>query len=79
MRHHGRRAEREAQDIAGNTDEAETLALARHACADVIVPTHWDMFAANPGDPARLVAMVDEAGGDPAILLPSRGRRVVLR
>ncbi len=74
----GRSADREALDIAGNTDEAGALALARHARARVLVPTHWDMFAANPGDPARLAAMVDEAGGDPAILLPSRGRRLVL-
>jgi L-ascorbate 6-phosphate lactonase len=74
----GRSPEREAQDIAGNTDEAEALALARHARARVLVPAHWDMFAANPGDPAKVVALADEAGGDPAILIPARGRRVVV-
>jgi L-ascorbate metabolism protein UlaG (beta-lactamase superfamily) len=52
----GRDAEREAQGIVGNLDEREAARLAFDIGADAVVPLHWDMFSANPGDPAAFVA-----------------------
>ena len=74
----GRSHEREQQDIAGNTDAAEALALARHVHARRLVPTHWDMFEANLGDPAELIGMIDRGAGDPRVIIPPRGRPITL-
>ncbi len=52
----GRDEEREAQGIVGNLDAREAAHLADDIGADAAVPMHWDMFAANPGDPAAFVA-----------------------
>jgi L-ascorbate metabolism protein UlaG (beta-lactamase superfamily) len=52
----GRDEEREAQGIVGNLNAREAAHLAREIGADAVGPLHWDMFAANPGDPAALVA-----------------------
>ncbi len=52
----GRDEVREAQGIVGNLDAREASQLAEEIGADAVVPLHWDMFAANPGDPAMLVA-----------------------
>jgi L-ascorbate 6-phosphate lactonase len=51
----GRDAEREALGIVGNLDAREAAELAAAIDASAVVPLHWDMFAANLGDPARLV------------------------
>ena len=51
----GRDAEREALGIVGNLDPAEAAELAAAIGASTMIPLHWDMFAANPGDPAALV------------------------
>lgn len=73
----GRDARREALDIVGNLDAEEAAALAIEAGVDVVVPMHYDMFAANPGDPAQLVAAVERAGGDVNVVVPARGRPFV--
>jgi L-ascorbate 6-phosphate lactonase len=52
----GRRPEREAQDIVGNLEPEEAVELTAAAGTRVLVPTHFDMFAANLGDPGRAVA-----------------------
>jgi len=52
----GRDEAREALGIVGNLDAREAAQLAVDMGADTVVPMHWDMFAANPGDPAALVA-----------------------
>jgi L-ascorbate metabolism protein UlaG (beta-lactamase superfamily) len=52
----GRDEQREAQGIVGNMDAREAAQLASDIDADAVVPLHWDMFAANPGDPAAFVA-----------------------
>ena len=52
----GRDEEREAQGIVGNMDAREAAQLARDIGADALVPLHWDMFAANPGDRGAFVA-----------------------
>jgi L-ascorbate 6-phosphate lactonase len=51
----GRDVEREALGIVGNLDAREAADLATAVGASAVVPLHWDMFAANPGDPASLV------------------------
>jgi L-ascorbate 6-phosphate lactonase len=73
----GRDARREALDIVGNLDAEEAAALAIEAGVDVVVPMHYDMFAANPGDPAHLVAAVEHAAGDVNVVVPARGRPFV--
>lgn len=52
----GRDEERHAQGIVGNLDAHEAAELAAEIDADAVIPLHWDMFAANPGDPAAFVA-----------------------
>jgi len=69
----GRDATREALDIVGNMDADEAAALAIEAGVDVAIPMHYDMFAANPGDPARMVAAVQRFGGGVNVVVPARG------
>jgi len=38
---------------------------------------HYDMFAGNPGDPARMVAAVQRLGGEVTVMVPARGRAFV--
>jgi L-ascorbate 6-phosphate lactonase len=52
----GRSPEREAQDLVGNLGADDAAALAAAAGARVAVPTHYEMFAANLGDPRAFVA-----------------------
>jgi L-ascorbate 6-phosphate lactonase len=73
----GRDAAREALDIVGNMNEEEAAALAIDARVEVVIPMHYDMFAANPGDPARLVTAVERAGGGVTVVVPARGRPFV--
>jgi L-ascorbate 6-phosphate lactonase len=73
----GRDAEREAQGIVGNLDEEEAAALAAAIEADLVVPMHYDMFAANPGSPGRLVEVAGARFPDLQVLVPSRARRLV--
>jgi L-ascorbate metabolism protein UlaG (beta-lactamase superfamily) len=75
----GRDAEREAMGIVGNLDEREAVELAAAAGADVLVPMHWDMFAANPGAPELTVAIARAEHPELAVLVPSRERPFVYR
>ncbi len=68
----GRDEEREAQGIVGNLDAREAAELARDMAADTAVPLHWDMFAANPGDPAAFVAAARTT-----VIVPQRSRPFV--
>ncbi len=74
----GRDAAREARGIVGNLDEREAVELAAAAGVDLLVPMHWDMFAANPGSPA---VVVDAARRHPAlaVLVPAHDRLFVYR
>ena len=54
----GRDPERESRGIAGNLDPEEAAALAVQAGVDLVIPMHYDMFAANPGYPEELVRAV---------------------
>jgi L-ascorbate metabolism protein UlaG (beta-lactamase superfamily) len=73
----GRAADREAQDIAGNLDAAEAVALARRIGAGALVPLHWEMFAANTGDLAALAAALRDPRSDPVLTIPVHGRDLV--
>ena len=42
---------RERRNVIGNTDHREAADLGHAIGARVIVPTHYDMFAGNPGNP----------------------------
>jgi L-ascorbate 6-phosphate lactonase len=73
----GRTPEREAQDIAGNLGAVEALQLARRIGANAVVPLHWDMFAANTGDPAALVEALADPRSDPVVAVPAHGRELL--
>lgn len=68
----GRRPEREAQDIVGNLEPEEAVELAAAAGASLLVPTHFEMFAANLGDPGRAVAHAVADYPKLAVLVPGR-------
>ena len=53
----GRNWFRERQGLAGNMDVREAVGVAREIGARVLVPIHWDLFAANGERPG---AVVDE-------------------
>jgi L-ascorbate 6-phosphate lactonase len=73
----GRSAEREALGIVGNFDEDEAVALAAAIGTSVLVPIHYDMFAANPGDPARAVDHARRRHPELTMLVLSRERPFV--
>jgi L-ascorbate metabolism protein UlaG (beta-lactamase superfamily) len=73
----GRTPEREAQDLVGNLGPGEAADLAAAAGARVAVPTHYEMFAANTGDPLAFVAAAAAHDGL-AALVPAHFAPVVL-
>jgi L-ascorbate metabolism protein UlaG (beta-lactamase superfamily) len=75
----GRDAGRESQGIAGNLDEREAAELAAAAGAELLVPMHYDMFASNPGSPAKLVEIVRRDHPSLAVLVATRDRPFVFR
>jgi L-ascorbate metabolism protein UlaG (beta-lactamase superfamily) len=75
----GRDARREAQGIMGNLDEREAAELAAAAGVELLVPMHYDMFASNPGSPAKLVEIVRRDHPALAVLVASRERPFVFR
>jgi L-ascorbate 6-phosphate lactonase len=64
----GRTPEREAQDLVGNLGPDDAAALAAAAGVRVALPTHYDMFAANTGDPGAFVAAAAEHDGIAALV-----------
>ena len=75
----GRDAEREARNIFGNMSTEEAVELAVHAGAEVLVPMHWDMFEGNPGQPSRVVALVERDHPQLTVIVPSRARPIGVR
>jgi L-ascorbate 6-phosphate lactonase len=73
----GRDADREARDIVGNLDEAEAVELAVAAGVELLVPMHWDMFAANPGSPGLVVDLA-RGGSGLSVLVPAHDRVLVV-
>jgi L-ascorbate metabolism protein UlaG (beta-lactamase superfamily) len=73
----GRTPEREAQDLVGNLGPSDAADLAAAAGARVVVPTHYEMFAPNTGDPLAFVAAAREHDGL-AALVPAHFAPVVV-
>jgi L-ascorbate metabolism protein UlaG (beta-lactamase superfamily) len=70
----GRSREREARDIVGNLDADEAVDLATRAGIRTLIPMHYDMFAGNLGDPARVVTAVQPRGLELQVVVPDLGR-----
>ena len=73
----GRDSEREAMDIVGNLDAVEAAQLAADSGVKVVVPMHYDMFAANVGFPERLVETVRLRHPGLTVVIPARGVEIV--
>jgi L-ascorbate metabolism protein UlaG (beta-lactamase superfamily) len=73
----GRGYFREQQDLVGNLDEREAADLAAAVGVKLLIPMHYDMFAANLGRPGVLVEYVRAAHSELACYLPAYGRRFV--
>ena len=73
----GRDAEREARGLVGNLDHREAAHLAMDVGASAVVPMHHDMFARNPGDPSKLVEIVEQESLPLSVVLPERDRPFV--
>ncbi len=71
----GRSYFREQRDIVGNMDEREAADLAAAAGVKLLVPIHYDMFAANQGRPGTLVEYVQARRSELSCLIPAPGRR----
>ncbi len=71
----GRSYFREQQEIVGNMDEREAADLAAAAGVKLLVPIHYDMFAANQGRPGALVDYIQTSHADLSCLIPAPGRR----
>ncbi|OLC53057.1 MAG: hypothetical protein AUH85_15035 [Chloroflexi bacterium 13_1_40CM_4_68_4] len=62
------------EGIVGNMDHREAAGLAAAAGVDLLIPMHYDMFAANRGYPAHLVDVARRDHPGLAIAIPSRER-----
>lgn len=58
----GRDAQRNANDIIGNTDSREAIYLAQRIGAKLLIPVHHDLYEVNKADPeAFITAIATEA------------------
>ncbi|SRR5579884_347037 len=71
----GRSYFREQKGLVGNIDEREAADLAAAAGIKLLIPTHYEMFAANQGQPGALVDYVRSTHPSLSCYLPSHGRR----
>ena len=71
----GRNYFREQHDIVGNMDEREAADLAAAAGVKLLIPIHYDMFAANRGRPGTLVEYAQASHPTLSCLIPAAGRR----
>jgi len=71
----GRSYFREQLDIVGNLDEREAADLAAAAGVKLLVPIHYEMFAANQGRPGVLVDYVRAYHPELTCYIPAHGRR----
>jgi L-ascorbate 6-phosphate lactonase len=69
----GRTHYREAQDLVGNMDARDAVALATEIGASVLVPIHWDLFEGNTEWPGRVVDAAVEAGAPLHVFTLRRG------
>lgn len=54
----GRDAQRNANDIIGNTDSREAVWLARQIGAKLLIPVHHDLYEVNKADPEELIGAI---------------------
>jgi L-ascorbate 6-phosphate lactonase len=71
----GRSYFREQLNLVGNLDEREAADLAAAAGMKLLVPIHYEMFAANQGRPAVLVDYVRTHHPGLTCYIPAHGRR----
>jgi len=68
----GRDSQREAQDVVGNLDAGEALALARDAGAGTVVPMHYDLMEGNLGDVDEFARLAPELHPDGRVAVLDR-------
>lgn len=73
----GRDPERESRGIAGNLDAEEAAGLAAESGVDVVIPMHYDMFAANPGFPEDVVRALRAKGAAVTVVVPAAGKNFI--
>lgn len=71
----GRSYFREQQGLVGNMDEREAADLAVAIGVKVLIPVHYDMFAANLGRPAVLLDYMQEKHLDITCVVLAYGQR----
>jgi L-ascorbate 6-phosphate lactonase len=62
-------------NIVGNMDFREAARLAHDMGVELLVPMHWELFAANRGFPGDLVGYVETRFPDLSVLVLGRGAR----
>jgi L-ascorbate metabolism protein UlaG (beta-lactamase superfamily) len=70
----GRTFFREREDLAGNLDARDAVALAAHCGASILVPIHWDLMAGNTERAGATADAAAEAGAPVHVLTLSRER-----
>jgi L-ascorbate 6-phosphate lactonase len=68
----GRDGYRESAGLVGNLDEREAAFLSRDMGAEMLIPTHYELFAHNRGYASRVLDTVDRENLDLNFLVPSR-------
>jgi L-ascorbate 6-phosphate lactonase len=74
----GRSFFREQQDLAGNLDARDAVALAVHLGARILVPIHWDLFEGNTERAGAAADAAAETEAPVHVMTLSRERRWVL-
>ncbi len=70
----GRGFFREREDLAGNLDARDAVALAAHVGASVLVPLHWDLMEGNTERAGAAADAAAEAGAPVHVVTLSRAR-----
>jgi L-ascorbate 6-phosphate lactonase len=70
----GRTYFREREDLAGNLDARDAVALAAHCGASILVPLHWDLMTGNTERAGAAADAAAEAGAPVHVLTLSRER-----
>jgi L-ascorbate metabolism protein UlaG (beta-lactamase superfamily) len=74
----GRDATRFKANIVGNMTYQEAADLCGPLGPKMVIPTHWDMFATNLGDPQAFKEYVNVKYPGVRVLIPDYGRRITL-
>ena len=70
----GRSFFRERDDLAGNLDARDAVALAAHCGASILVPIHWDLFEGNTERAGAAADAAAETGAPVHVMMLSRER-----